>query len=228
LNYAIDRDGIVKAVTNGQATPLYGPITPATMGYWPGVEYVGYHYDPEKAKALLAEAGYTPGADGIMTKDGKPLALTLLYNGQSRLPEILQQQLKGIGIDVKLQQLEYGVLFQTLSGGDFDLGIDQLGWPNAGVLFVMFHSSAIGGWNRSRVTSLDPMVGGMVVATTPEGFDKATSDLQRKIVDEALVAPIYAPVEFDAVNKRIQGPLSSPVNRWLYLWDAYIDTAPQQ
>lgn len=229
INYAVDRKGIAQAVTAGRAEPLYGPLTPATLGYWPGVEYIGYSYDVEKATALLTEAGYAPNASGIMENGGKPLALTLLFSMQhAKVAEILQQQLKAVGMDVKLQQLEYGVLFQTLSGGDFDLGIDQLGWPDAGVLFVMFHSSTIGGWNRARVKDLDPMVGAMVVATTQEGFDKTSGDLQRKIVEEALTAPLYAPVEYAALSQRIQGPFYSPVNRWLYLWDAYIETGPVQ
>ncbi|MBM4459712.1 MAG: hypothetical protein FJ011_18445 [Chloroflexi bacterium] len=227
VNYALDRKGIVQAVAAGRAAPLYGPLTPATVGYWPGAEYIGYQYDVAKAKAQLTEAGYAPNASGIMEKGGKPLALTLLFSVQhAKVAEIVQQQLKAVGIDAKLEQREYGVLYQTLSGGDFDLGIDQLGWPDAGVLFVMFHSSTIGGWNRARVKNLDGMVGAFVVSTTQEGFEKTTADLQRKIIEDALTAPIYAPVEYSALNKRIQGPFYAPVNRWLYLWDAYIQTGP--
>jgi peptide/nickel transport system substrate-binding protein len=228
LNYAVDRNAIVQAVSNGLGVPLYGPLTPSTLGYWPGAEYVGYQYDPAKAKALLTEAGYKPNASGIMEKDGKPLAFTLLtYGTQGKTGEILQQQFKDIGVQVTLQNVEYGVLFQTLAGGDFDLAIDVLGWPNAGVLFVMFHSSTIGLYNRSRVTSLDPAIGAMVVATTQEGFEKTAGDLQRAVVENAYTVPLYGPADTTVINNRVQGPLPVPVARWLYLYDAYLETGPQ-
>jgi peptide/nickel transport system substrate-binding protein len=229
LNYAVDRNAIVQAVSNGLGVPLYGPLTPSTLGYWPGAQYVGYQYDPAKAKALLTEAGYKPNASGIMEKDGKPLAFTLLtYGTQGKTGEILQQQFKDIGVQVTLQNVEYGVLFQTLAGGDFDLAIDVLGWPNAGVLFVMFHSSTIGLYNRSRVTSLDPAIGAMVVATTQEGFEKTTGDLQRTVVENAYMIPLYGPADTTVINNRVQGPLPVPVARWLYLYDAYLETGPQK
>ena len=229
LNYAVDRNAIVQAVSNGLGVPLYGPLTPSTMGYWPGAQYVGYQYDVAKAKALLTEAGYKPNASGVMEKDGKPLALTLLtYGTQGKTGEILQQQFKDIGVQVTLQNVEYGVLFQTLAGGDFDLAIDVLGWPNAGVLFVMFHSSTIGLYNRSRVTSLDPAIGAMVVATTQEGFEKTAGDLQRAIVENAYMVPLYGAADTTVISNRVQGPLSVPVARWLYLYDAYLETGPQK
>ena len=229
LNYAVDRNAIVQAVSNGLGVPLYGPLTPSTMGYWPGAQYVGYQYDVAKAKALLTEAGYKPNASGIMEKDGKPLAFTLLtYGTQGKTGEILQQQFKDIGVQVTLQNVEYGVLFQTLAGGDFDMAIDVLGWPNAGVLFVMFHSSTIGLYNRSRVTSLDPAIGAMVVATTQEGFEKTAGDLQRAVVENAYTVPLYGAADTTVINNRVQGPLSVPVARWLYLYDAYLETGPQK
>jgi peptide/nickel transport system substrate-binding protein len=225
LNYAVDRKAIAQTVTNGMGAPIYGPTTPSTMGYWAGAEYVGYPYDIAKAKALLGEAGYKPNASGILEKDGKPLTLTLLtYGATARTGEILQQQFKAVGIQINLQNVEYGTLFQTLAGGNFDLAIDELGWPNAGVLFVMYHSSTIGLYNRSRIKSLDNMIGAMVIATTQEGFEKTAGDLQRKIVEDALLIPLYGQAQITAINKRVQGPLYMPVSRWLYLWDAYMQT----
>jgi ABC-type transport system substrate-binding protein len=49
----------------GQGEVAYGPISPAVRGYWPGVEKIGYAYNPDKAKALFKEAGYTPVSDKV-------------------------------------------------------------------------------------------------------------------------------------------------------------------
>jgi ABC-type transport system substrate-binding protein len=70
------------------------------------------------------------------------------------------------------------------------------------------------------------MIGAMVVATTQEGFNKTAGDLQRKIVEDAYMVPLYGPAHITAINKRVQGPLYMPVSRWLYLWDAYTQTGP--
>jgi peptide/nickel transport system substrate-binding protein len=228
FNHAVDRDAIVQVVESGRAVPSFGPITPATYGYWAGVEYVGYAYDVEKAKALLAEAGYAPNTGGVMEKDGKPLSLRLFFSGQSKLAEILQQQFKAVGVEIQLQQLDYAVLTQTLGGNDWELAIDQLGWPNAGVLYVMFSSGTIGGWNRSHTTGLDGVIFGMVLATSEEAFMKGSADIQRAVVEGAYGVPLYGPVGHYALSNRIQGPVFSPASRWLYLWDAYIETGPVQ
>jgi hypothetical protein len=68
------------------------------------------------------------------------------------------------------------------------------------------------------------MIGAMVIATTQEGFEKTAGDLQRKIVEDALLIPLYGQAQITAINKRVQGPLYMPVSRWLYLWDAYTQT----
>jgi peptide/nickel transport system substrate-binding protein len=226
FNYAIARDAIVQVVQSGLAVPNSGPITPASYGYWPGVEYVGYAYDLEKAKALMAEAGYTLNTDGVLEKDGKPLTLRLFFSGQSKLAEVLQQQFKELGVALDLQQLDYAVLTQTLSGNDWDLAIDQLGWPNAGVLYVMFSSATIGGWNRSHTTALDPIIFGMVLATSEEAFMKGSADIQKAVIEGAYGVPLYGTIDHYALSNKVQGPVYSPASRWLYLWDAYIETGP--
>jgi peptide/nickel transport system substrate-binding protein len=229
LNYAVDRDTINQVVEGGHAQPLYGPLTPSTVGYWPGVEYVGYHYGVDKAKALLTEAGYALSADGVFAKDGQPLALTLVFAGNhQKVAEIVQEQFKAAGIQVELQQLEYGVLQQALSAGDFGIAIDQQGWPDAGILYVLFFSATIGGYNHSRVTNLDGLFMPFFLANGREAFNQAAGDIQRAVVENAYFVPIYAPMAYYAVSNKIQGPLDSPADRWLYLFDAYIETGPKQ
>src|SRR6185369_8907495 len=89
INYAIDRQLIVDKVYYGLAEVSTTGFPPETWAYNSNVK--GYTYDPDKARALLDEAGWTVGADGIRVKDGQPLALDMpTPPEEQRLAEVIQ------------------------------------------------------------------------------------------------------------------------------------------
>ena len=117
FNYAVDKDTIVKKLQGGYAHVADSPMAAQAKGY---VSTKTYPYDVQKAKALLAEAGWKDAkGNGILEKDGKPLSFTMLtpvnlYPKDTQLAEAVQAQLKAIGADVKLQQVDSGNWFTTL------------------------------------------------------------------------------------------------------------------
>jgi peptide/nickel transport system substrate-binding protein len=98
LNYAIDREKIVKYVLKGKGTPgIHGPLPKGMPGYTDEVQ--SYAYDRDKAVKLLAEAGY-PG--------GKGLHLKLVFHNdesQRELCEAIQAQFKELGIDLTIEEM---------------------------------------------------------------------------------------------------------------------------
>ena len=93
LNYAVDRNAIIETVLAGSYRTTKGVIPTGMMGY--NNQLQGYAYDPEKAKDLLAEAGY-PGGEGL-----KPLLLCFNSDeGHQAIAEAIAQQLNQLGIDV--------------------------------------------------------------------------------------------------------------------------------
>lgn len=114
---AIDQKQIIKVVYNGFGSPIYTPIpavdadmlTPAMKK---GVFPVGY--DPDKAIALLTEAGFKRGPDGVMQKNGHKLEFTLLMTGSDvetmELVEMLQSEFRAVGIKMNLRQVAFGQL----------------------------------------------------------------------------------------------------------------------
>lgn len=104
LAMAVDRQAIVDTVWQGMSSVAYGPILP---GHWAYDDEVHIPYDPEGARALLREAGWTEGRDGFFVKDGQRLAFTVMY-----LPNIEEDRLIGlalrsyfarIGVDMELE-----------------------------------------------------------------------------------------------------------------------------
>ncbi len=106
LNFAVNREMIVAAVLAGEGNPIWGGmIPPDRFGYNKDIANY-YKYDPAKAKALLAEAGWkdTDG-DGSLDKDGKPMVLSFTTYGPSwwsQVAEVIQANFKDIGVTTEL------------------------------------------------------------------------------------------------------------------------------
>lgn len=116
LTTAINRESIVQGVLLGLGAVAYGPYKPDTMWYNPNVRK--FPYDPELAKKMLAEAGWKDSdGDGILDKDGKPFAFTILTNQGNKLRKnaatIIQRDLKQVGIDVKIRTVEWAAFLKN-------------------------------------------------------------------------------------------------------------------
>lgn len=231
INCAINRDMLVKVVGQGEAVVSYGPLTPATLGYWPGVQYVGYGYDPDRARALLAAAGYEPNAAGVLEKNSAPLSIqlqTFPVPDWIKIAEILQQQLQAVGIASEIQQQETGVGIGNLVSGNYDMGINAPGWPDYGLLFGMYHPSTMGAFNYSQLNDpeLNPLLELMAGAPNRDVALAKAAEAQRRIVEQAYIAPLFVGKSFSAVRSRVKDVIFSPVED-IYLFDAYINTTTE-
>ena len=126
LNYAVDREALIRVVLRGYGRPLDAPITPGVIGYAP-VQKGGWPHDPTKAKQLLSEAGLPNGFTATMS-----LGQTTEAN---RVGEFLQQNLGAVGVKINLQPMEAGTLsasrFKPLSENQSQL--NYAGWsPSTG------------------------------------------------------------------------------------------------
>lgn len=133
LTMAIDRDAIIEGVRMGYGEKANSTIPPFFWNYDPqaGAEL---KHDPEGAKRLLAEAGWRDtNGDGVVDKDGRPFRFTLNTNTGNRerqdITEVVQAQLRTVGIDVQVQPLEWGTLLAKINDvekRDFDAVV--IGW----------------------------------------------------------------------------------------------------
>lgn len=155
LNYAVDRNAIIETVLAGSYRTSKGALPMGMPGY--NKQLRGYAYDPEKAKELLAEAGY-PEGEGL-----KPLVFT--YNsdeGHRAVAEVIAQQFNKLGIDVQLQNLEWNYYKKQMNA--MDLVLFRVGWhadyaDADNFLYGMFHSSKVGisnysGYNNPQVDKI--------------------------------------------------------------------------
>lgn len=232
LNLAVDRDVLVSVVAQGKAVAQYGPMSSSTFGYWSGIEELGYHFDQERAKTLLAEAGYTLNADGVLEKDGQPLVLPILVSSEGgetfvRTAEVLKEQYKAVGIQVEIEQVETATLMTDLATGNYTISMQDLNYPEADLLFLMYHSSMIGYVNMGFVNNpdLDAVLMQTRLATDPAARQEALTQAQKMITENAYVVPLFARKQFQAVANKVKGYVFSEKTAGLYggyLDDAYI------
>jgi peptide/nickel transport system substrate-binding protein len=108
--YAIDRDAIIQGVFQGQARRLDGPIGSGTFGHNPDLS-IKYTYDPERAKQLLAQAGYPNGVDvELQTPVGR-------YTLDKQAAEAIAQMLTAVGVRTRLVTPEWPALWDAVQKG---------------------------------------------------------------------------------------------------------------
>jgi peptide/nickel transport system substrate-binding protein len=121
MNHAINRDGIIKKIFNGYALANASPVATVSYGY---AAQEPYAYDPHKARALLAEAGWKDtNGDGWLDKGGETLSLELVFpakhygQGFDEMTPAVAEMLKEVGIQVTLKPVDFGTMLQTGTKG---------------------------------------------------------------------------------------------------------------
>ncbi len=121
LNYATDKQAIVKAVFLGSAKVAKSPIPPNMMGFNP--ELKDYAYDPEKAKALLKQAGQEKGFEVTLWS----MPVQRPYNPNSRrIAEMIQSDWAKVGVKAKIVSYEWGEYLSGMRKGEHDSAL--FGW----------------------------------------------------------------------------------------------------
>lgn len=184
LNYAIDRETIVRLVLNDRAQVANGILPPGIPGH--DFELAGYNYDLPKAKKLLDEAGFPEGK-------GLPV-LTLHFNRDAihaRTAEFIMANLKDLGVSCVAKELEFGEHLSAIEEGR--AGFFRLGWnvdyPDPdNFLYTLFHSSNIGaGYNFSNLSlpELDAILDQARFETEMLAREKLYQQAEKLIVEHA-------------------------------------------
>jgi len=207
ISYAINRQAICDVIFEGTRAPADGIVPPGIDGYkegaWPTAQY-----DVEKAKAALADAGF-PGGEGFPT-------LKLSFNtggGHENLMQMIQADLKAIGINADLDSMEWANYLDAIVAGQIQIG--RLGWIADypimdNFLFSLFQSES--GDNHSHLAN--PAVDAALLEARAIVDDDARAkkyqEIDALIAAEVPVAPImfyrHHHVGSDRVNDLFYGP----------------------
>ncbi|CEG25783.1 glutathione ABC transporter substrate-binding protein [Bacillus sp. B-jedd] len=201
ISHAIEREAIIEGVYNNVGTLANVAMSPKVFGYSDKVK--PYDYNLNEAKKLLKEAGYEKGLQlNLLTSDRKE---------RINMAEVIQSQLKGIGIDVKIQVMEYGAYIGMIEKGEHDILLG--GWGNATGdgdynQYNLFHSASQGPPGNHFYYS-NPEVDKMIEAARKETDEqkrlKIYEEVMQKEIDDAVYVPIRNYEHIAVSNKNVSG-----------------------
>ncbi len=150
IAYAIDRDEIIRAYLRGTARIASGMLTPENWAY--DGEVTTYHYDPERARMLLDDAGFKADRNGM-----RKLALVYKCAPEgARMGEILQAMLRRVGIEVRIRSNEWATFYDDMQRGNFDIAaMPWIGIRDPHHYYMVFDSQMTPprGLNRGRYSN---------------------------------------------------------------------------
>jgi oligopeptide transport system substrate-binding protein len=190
LNYAIDKARIIQLL-NGRGTVANQILPPLMPGYDP--DYAGYSYDPDKAKELLAAAGFAGGFETTME--------CIAVDPQPKLCESFQQDLDKIGIKLTINALAAPIVIEDAGNGKNPLTWSGgLGWiqdyPDPDDFYAPIlgcDSNVAGGWNWPRYCNEDvhTQSQALLAMTDRDARLEAYKPFFKTIMDEAVWVPVY-------------------------------------
>jgi len=168
IAHAINTQELLDGVVQGLGRRAAGPFRPGGWADNPNVK--GVPFDPKRAVALLADAGWkTRNANGQLVKDGQPFTFELLTNQgndeRKKIAEIIQASLREIGVGVEIRILEWAALLKEhIKKRQFDAIV--LGWGTGSDpdQYVVWHSSQSGPDDLNHISYANPEVDALLEA----------------------------------------------------------------
>jgi len=230
LAHALDRQALADRLYYGLAEPSYGPYPPSCWCYTP--DLYKYEYDPGRARELLAQAGWQPGPDGRLVRNGQPFRLRLLFGPNSnrvreRIATVAQAELRQLGIEVEIQAYEWAAFLDAIKRPPYDWDLVVLGW-NATVephwMYQIWSEQAIPALNAGAYVNkrVEALYAQAVREFDLDGRKALYAEIQREITRDAPYIFLTVNKAFAAIHRRVGGIEPTPLGISHNLHEWYI------
>jgi len=210
INMAIDKKSLVDAVYQGVGTPAVNPMPPTLWGYNKRVS--GYEYSPEKAKALLAKAGFPNGFETTLW--ALPVQRPYNPNGQ-QAAELVQADLAKVGIKAKILKYEWAEYLKRAKNAESDIGM--FGWNGDNgdpdnFLAALLSCASVGGSNYGQWCDkeYDALVVKAKRTSNQAERTKLYEQAQEVFQREAPWVPMAHSIVYQPMLRSVQGYRMSP------------------
>lgn len=197
IAWAVDREAVLQAAVNGAGTPLYaGPFLPS---FWPGLQEPVFTRDLEKAKQLLAEAGYP---NGFTAK----LKNTPTYSFLGNAGIAVQEQLKEIGINFEIESLEWSVFLKDYLGKNFEAVVS--GYSAFADPHTPLDGTYVTGRQNNFMSYSNPKFDELVAQGAQETDQAKRAEIyreaQRILLEDSPMVFLYAANEYEAMQSYVK------------------------
>jgi peptide/nickel transport system substrate-binding protein len=163
VSAAINREDMCRLVYHGHARPAEGPISPANR-FWFDASLKPHAYDPKEARERLARDGFRMQGDNLVDPQGHPVEFSLITNSgnqaRERLAQLMQQDLKAIGIRLNVVRLDYSAIIDRITQSfDYEaclLGLTNVDLDPDGQMNVWLSSASNHQWNPNQSSPATP------------------------------------------------------------------------
>jgi peptide/nickel transport system substrate-binding protein len=219
LSYLVNKQQIIDTIYKGIGKPANGPIVPTMWAY--SADVPSYPYNPDRAKALLDEAGWTAGADGIRMKDGQKLALTVRTHSEDpdrkQLIQVLQSEFQKVGIEATTNTVEFPAFFQDVQDGKYQVGV--IGWLNLSdpdrATFRQFTIDGTANYGKYKNEQVDKLLKDARATLDQSKAKTMYADAVKQIVDDAPYIFVQYQEYIAMYSPKVQGYVINPVANWL-------------
>ncbi|MBM9503446.1 ABC transporter substrate-binding protein [Actinacidiphila acididurans] len=204
LEIAVDRKQVVDTILSSSYLPATSSLSSTTDDYRDNSGLLAH--DPARAEQILDAAGWTPGPDGIRVKNGVKLDLKVIlapnFGPNQSVLELVQQQLKKVGIGVTLRILTIADYQQAQKSGDYDLAWGNGTRADPDILRTAFSSKLL---NLSRVQDpeLEKLLDAQSSAADPAKRAEDVAAAQRRVLEQAYQIPVFEMTSVYALSARV-------------------------
>ncbi len=218
MAYAIDRNKVGNIGEYGEEPGAnQSDIALPTFSSWMDTSAAAkynYGYNPDKAKQILEQDGYTMGSDGIMAKGGQKLAFSVIniggYSDWVASMQVIQQDLKTVGIQITTDNLSQNDFLSRLYNGDYQLAYNnQQGGPSPYYEFRQWlysaNSAPIGkqaasNWERYSNPATDALINQYATTTSKAQQQQIVDQLQQVLLKDVPFIPVTEEVAWYQYN----------------------------
>jgi peptide/nickel transport system substrate-binding protein len=216
---------------NSQGSIISGPFAPGSWAY--NLDVAPLPYDPDRARELLQEAGFSPGPDGIMERGGDQLVLTLKVpiekesEAVKRVVLAFRSYLKKIGVEIRVEFKEWLAWKEDVFlDHDFDIIFASWVFDDSADISSLFHSAEIGAWKNNFGAYSNPEVDSLIVESKLTLDHEKRRTIYRKLhsllAEESPYTFLWTLTNYAAYHKKVRHVAIHPYKFFSFADEWYI------
>ncbi|GAB2895265.1 ABC transporter substrate-binding protein [Streptomyces mayteni] len=193
VSLAVDRQEVVDTVLSPSFTVATGSLAHTTDTYADLSELLPH--DPDEAARLLDEAGWVPGPDGVRARNGEELRLTVMwipnFGPNENALQLIQQQLRAVGVDLRLRTVPLPELPAAQDEGDFDYSWGNTTRTDPDIMRTAFSADLRNIYRQPPDTPLQEALAAQNTTTEPQRRAEASAEAQRLLIEDGATVPVF-------------------------------------